>query len=56
MDEACVPKKAEQPIIEAAEKTRHRGCWCERLPVAAGKENEMADEMTDDAGQMRAVR
>lgn len=43
MDDACIPKKTEQPIIQTAEKTRHEGCWYERLPGAAGEENEMVD-------------
>lgn len=51
MGEACIPKKAEQPFIQTAKKACHDGCWYERLPVAADKENAM----TDDAGRMRAV-
>lgn len=49
---ACIPKKAEEPIIQTAKKTRHGSCWYERLPVAADKENEVAD----DAQRMGAVR
>lgn len=51
MDEACIPKKAEQPIIQTAKKARHDSCWYERLPVAADEENEMAG----DARQTRVV-
>lgn len=50
--EACIPKKAEEPIIQTAKKTRHGSCWYERLPVAADKENKVAD----DAQRMGAVR